>query len=335
MTILAFEVEPPSLDSDEARLHVIDYIRLPAMLEQFEEQTGLSLGPSILNNFLPSPMPLDCHKTVIDYATHMMDTWNKDTILVRVPVGNKLTNFVRDNGIIKLRYADIQRRLKKNKTALKKQKKKTNAMEKQLQDATKEFTEEINAMKTQNSYLGKQLQDTTKEITEEINAMKTQNSYLGKRLQDTTNDLRDATNDSIARYDFQFTIFRGNILLDLIRKLHPDEAKKAGHRASGTRWSTIAGNYAEADFKEATKNYDVCNDSAHMMEIFQKFGSFVQERNEAAHQSQLEMARLLTSSLYRKKRYNQFWSRLFEYVYEETVEEVVQKWDGMDETGAA
>lgn len=48
MTDLAFEVEPPSPDSDDALLHVIEYVRLPAMLELFEEQAGFSLGSSIL-----------------------------------------------------------------------------------------------------------------------------------------------------------------------------------------------------------------------------------------------------------------------------------------------
>ena len=47
------------------------------------------------------------------------------------------------------------------------------------------------------------------------------------------------------------------------------------------------------------------------------------------------MAQLLTAPLYRKKRNNQFWIHLFEYVYENTVEELVQEWDMMDETGAA
>ena len=105
----------------------------------------------------------------------------------------------------------------------------------------------------------KKLKNQNKDFTEKINA-------LEKQVQDTTND-------SIARYDYQFTIFRGNILLDLIRKLLPEEAKKAGHRASGTRWSTLAKNYEEDDFKRATKNFEVCNESAHMMEIFQNFGS--------------------------------------------------------------
>lgn len=44
------------------------------------------------------------------------------------------------------------------------------------------------------------------------------------------------------------------------------------------------------------------------------------------------MARLLTSPIYGEKKNNQFWSHLFEYVYEDTVEEVVQKWDMMDES---
>lgn len=105
-----------------------------------------------------------------------------------------------------------------------------------------------------------------KDFTEEISALKTHNSYMEKQVQ-------DLTNDSIARYDYQFTIFRGNILLDLIRKLLPEEAKQARHRATGIKGSTLAENYAEADFKEATKKFDVCNESAHMMEIFQKFGS--------------------------------------------------------------
>ena len=112
MTDLAFEVELPSPDSDDARLHVIDYVRLPAMLELFEEQAGISLGSSILDTFLPVPMPLSSHKTVIDYANFIMDTWGKSTILVRAPVGNKISNIVRDHEIVKLRYADIRRRMK-------------------------------------------------------------------------------------------------------------------------------------------------------------------------------------------------------------------------------
>lgn len=112
MIDLAFEVEPPSPDSDDARLHVIDYVRLPAMLELFEEKAGFSLGSSILDTFLPAPMPLDSHKTVIDHAKFIMDTWGKSTILVRAPVGNKLSNIVQDHKIVKLRYEDIRRRMK-------------------------------------------------------------------------------------------------------------------------------------------------------------------------------------------------------------------------------
>ena len=112
MTDLAFEVEPPSSDSDHACLHVIDYVRLPAMLELFEEKVGFPLGPSILDTFLPAPMPLDSHKTVIDYANFMMDTWGKSTILVRAPVGNKLLNIIQEHKIVKLQYADIRRRMK-------------------------------------------------------------------------------------------------------------------------------------------------------------------------------------------------------------------------------
>ncbi|MCJ1429882.1 hypothetical protein MMC29_007797 [Sticta canariensis] len=120
-----------------------------------------------------------------------------------------------------------------------------------------------------------------------------------------------------------FRICRGNLLMDLIKKLLPRKAKKARRRPTIARWSTMAKNYAEADFKKATQNFDVCNDSAHMMRILQGFGTFVAQRNRVTH-DRVNMARLLTSSTFREKPNNRFWRRLFEYVYEQTVEEAVQ-----------
>lgn len=57
-------------------------------------------------------MPLESHKTVIDYANFIMETWGKSTILVRVPVGNKVSNIVEDLKKVKLRYADVRRKTK-------------------------------------------------------------------------------------------------------------------------------------------------------------------------------------------------------------------------------
>ena len=61
--------------------------------------------------------------------------------------------------------------------------------------------------------------------------------------------------------------------MDLIKKLLPKKAKKARRRLTIASWSTMAKSYAEADFKKATQNFDVRNDSAQMMRIFQSFRS--------------------------------------------------------------
>ncbi|MCJ1427910.1 hypothetical protein MMC29_005816 [Sticta canariensis] len=232
MTGLSFEVDPPSPNSKFARFHVIEYIRLPAMLKLFEETAGFSLGSlAQRDKFLPEPMPLESHKTVIDYAKFMKDTWGKSTIMIRMPMPKTLSAMFRDLQTVKLQLADLEQKM----------------------------------------------------------------------------------DESIARDEYQlneyqlrtFRICRGNLLIDLIKKLLPEEAKKSGPRPTSTRWSTMAENYAEADFKQATQNFD-----------------FTVERNEATH-DRVDMARLLTSSTFREKPNNRFWCRLFEYVYEQTVEEAV------------
>lgn len=76
--------------------------------------------------------------------------------------------------------------------------------------------------------------------------------------------------DSMA---YEFRIFRGHLLMHLIKKLCPKEAKKARYRPTSTKWSTMAENYAEADFIKATKKFNVCKNSAQMMKIFQSFGT--------------------------------------------------------------
>lgn len=130
MTDLTFQVEPPSPNSDLAHLHVIDYVRLPTMLKLFEETAGFSLGSlSQVDKFFPEPMPLQSHKTVIDYAKYIKETYGKSTISIRIPVPTKLSNVWKELDEFKLRFVDIERRLAESQKQAQEQAKKSNRSE--------------------------------------------------------------------------------------------------------------------------------------------------------------------------------------------------------------
>ena len=79
--------------------------------------------------------------------------------------------------------------------------------------------------------------------------------------------VQELTKDSVDRDEDQFKIFRGT------KKLLPKEANKAAaQRHTHAKWSSFAENFTEPDFKKATKNINVCNDSAQMMQVFQTVG---------------------------------------------------------------
>lgn len=59
--------------------------------------------------------------------------------------------------------------------------------------------------------------------------------------------------------------------MDLIKKLLPDEASKAAQKDTETDWSSFAENYKETDFKNATKHFNVSEDSTEAMKILQNF----------------------------------------------------------------
>lgn len=91
-------------------------------------------------------------------------------------------------------------------------------------------------------------------------------------LKEVVSNLKEAfRKESSDRDDYQFRIFRGNLLMDLMRKLFPDEAKKAAHQNTNPKWSSFAENLKEADFKKATKDFNVSEDSAQVMKVLQKF----------------------------------------------------------------
>lgn len=77
-------------------------------------------------------------------------------------------------------------------------------------------------------------------------------------LEKVVSNLKEAFRKELSDRDgFQFMVFRGNLLMDLMRKLLPDEARKAAHKNTNPRWSTFAENFKEADFKNATKDFNV------------------------------------------------------------------------------
>ncbi|MCJ1423492.1 hypothetical protein MMC29_001376 [Sticta canariensis] len=319
------------------------------MLKLFEETSGFSLGSlAQVDKFLPEPMPLESHKTVIDYAKFIKETWGKDKVTIRIPLPKTLSTLFKDLQRFELRIEDVERKLVESRAEIQKLKTLKGVEIKGLKDSANKAkiaqkTREVENQSTISNLMAEN-QSIISNLMEKFDTREAENrsniSNLMVENQSTISSLMEkfnamhtnmngqvqiVTEDSIARNDVQFRMCRGNLLMDLIKKLLPKEAKKSGHRPNSTRWTTMAENYAEADFKKATQNFNVCNDSAQMMQVFQSFGTFVRERNEAAHDSQVEMARLLTSSPYREKPDNQFWCHLFEYVYERTVEEAAQR----------
>ena len=97
MADMIFEVEPPLPDLDEASQHAVEYVRRRDVLVVFRSKAGFYLDSSTLEACYPDTMPLESHLTVIDYATFIMETRDKNTISVRVPVGKKLSNIVEGN----------------------------------------------------------------------------------------------------------------------------------------------------------------------------------------------------------------------------------------------
>lgn len=75
------------------------------------------------------------------------------------------------------------------------------------------------------------------------------------------------------RDDYLFKFFRGNLLIALIKKLLPEEVNNAASRSTKIKWTTLAENCWEDDFKKATRDYNVSEDSAQVMEIFKSFQS--------------------------------------------------------------
>ena len=105
------EVEPPSPTSDLAHFHVIEYVRLPAMLKLFEETAGFSIESFVQREeILPQPMPLESHETVIDYAKFIGETWGKSTITIRIPIPRSLSAMFRDMQTVKLQLADLKQK---------------------------------------------------------------------------------------------------------------------------------------------------------------------------------------------------------------------------------
>ena len=113
----------------------------------------------------------------------------------------------------------------------------------------------------------KGLRNSAEKAKTTISNLMAENKSTISSLMEKFNAMETRSNDK------QFRMCRGNLLMDLIKKLLPKEAQKAGPRPNGTRWSTLAENYAEVDFKKATRNFNVCNDSAQMMQVFQSFGT--------------------------------------------------------------
>ncbi|MCJ1422587.1 hypothetical protein MMC29_000467 [Sticta canariensis] len=136
------------------------------------------------------------------------------------------------------------------------------------------------------SSLKEELETQSSDLKGKSNALMKRNLVLKERVQELTKVSVDCD-------EYQFKIFRGN------KKLLPEEANKAAQRQNHAKCSSFAENFTEIDFKKATKNFNVSNDSAQMMQVFQNFGLHVMERNEAANQSQYEHGpHMLISSPY-------------------------------------
>lgn len=97
-------------------------------------------------------------------------------------------------------------------------------------------------------------------------------AILVNQMQVVIDDLEKRLSE---RDNHQYALFRGNLLLDVIQKLLPNEVNKAHNKAhhttTVTKWSKLAGDFKEKDFKRATKGLPVSKDSAWVMEVFQEF----------------------------------------------------------------
>lgn len=109
-----------------------------------------------------------------------------------------------------------------------------------------------------------QLREDIKELRLELAEVRSIAAAAFKKVDDLEEELRE-------RDDYLFKIFRGNLLMDLIKKLLPEEVNKATPRSTKTKWTTLAENFGEDDFKKATRDYNVSKDSAKVMEVFKGF----------------------------------------------------------------
>lgn len=109
------------------------------------------------------------------------------------------------------------------------------------------------------SSLKEEFETQIPDLKEKSNALVKQNLDLKERVQ-------ELAKESVYRDEYQFKIFRRN------KKLLAEEANKAAQRNTYTKWSFFAENFTETDFKKATKNFNVSNDSAQVMQVFQNFG---------------------------------------------------------------
>ena len=109
-----------------------------------------------------------------------------------------------------------------------------------------------------------QLREDIKELRLELAEARSIAVAAFKKVDDLEEELRE-------RDDYLFKIFRGNLLMDLIKKLLPEEVNKATPRSAKTKWTTLAENFGENDFKKATRDYNVSKDSAQVMELFKGF----------------------------------------------------------------
>ena len=74
-----------------------------------------------------------------------------------------------------------------------------------------------------------------------------------------------ALENELSLHEDLFDIFRGNLLVDLIKKQLPEEASNL------LNGRILLKNYKEANFKKATKNFDVSKHSAQVMEALENF----------------------------------------------------------------